>query len=474
MMIPAESDSTNPDDRAIGWPLRDSHDGYILDTTEDVRSSLELISSDPGLSLTHSLKPNPDDLAMNHFFNQFSTPGGWQYILGYAKVKRTDPCLDLAMRACGMAALGNVENVIMGHDYARLLYTQALGLLNAALRDPKRSRTDDSLIAVTMLGYYENLTCDSRESIQSWKAHISGATQLLRLRGKQQFKSQVGRLLFRETRAQILTQCIWDDLAPPDFLWEWEEELERHTAAEVAALAGPADALTKVSFDFALLRAKTREKTITNEEAAEEASRIESDLIRWSIDVPANNATWRYHDVEVPDSPHVWSGTVHSYSGHPVPGVWNSLRLMRIMLSRTQEQLYHCFDLTDAERQEQKRYFRQVRRQMMAELCSAIPSCLGHASSARKSSPVLISAHGAIWPLFFAGTCALERVGTSAWQQTQGGGAGYMQTSAAAAQAAWILSRLDFVSKEVGLKWASGIAAVLRGDFRLHYDLLPE
>jgi len=47
--------------------------------------------------------------------------------------------------------------------------------------------------------------CDSKQSIQSWKAHIKGASQLLQLRGKAQLKSSVGRTLFREMRAQIVS-----------------------------------------------------------------------------------------------------------------------------------------------------------------------------------------------------------------------------------------------------------------------------
>ena len=43
-------------------------------------------------------------------------------------------------------------------------------------------------------------------------------------------------------------------------------------------------------------------------------------------------------------------------------------------------------------------------------------------------------------------------------------------TSAAAAQAAWIMGRLDYISRFVGLRWADGIVATLRGDFRVHVD----
>lgn len=43
----------------------------------------------------------------------------------------------------------------MGREWSRNMYLKAIGLLNEALRDPKRSKSDESLIAVTMLSFFE-------------------------------------------------------------------------------------------------------------------------------------------------------------------------------------------------------------------------------------------------------------------------------------------------------------------------------
>lgn len=419
-----------------------------------------------------ALKPKPDDLAVTYFYNQFTSNSHWDFMREFARKPKIDPCLELAIKACGMAALDNVESVVLGRDYARSQYVEALSLLNDALRDPKRCRTDEALIAVAMLGYYENLTCDGRASIQSWKAHVEGATQLLRLRGKQQFKTQIGRILFREVRNQIMISCIWDDRHPPDFLLEYQQELQDHTVD--ATIAAPSDVCVRLCFDFASLRARIRFRQISDEEAAEAASELERQFIQWSIDCSAN-PHWRYIEIEVADSEHVWDGKVHSYYGHPMPLVWNTWRSMRIMLSRTQEMLCRRFQFSDSEREEQMQYFRKTRRALTDEICATIPVALGHSSPAFTSACILITAYASIWPLFFAGTCALERSGPSAWEILMGqpprAGAAH---SAAAAQATWIMNRLDYISNKVGLKWADGVASVLRGDFSIHPDVLPE
>lgn len=54
----------------------------------------------------------------------------------------------------------------------------------------------------------QNLVSDGRQSIRYWQWHIEGAAQLLKLRGRAQFQTAVGRALFRETRNQIVSHQL--------------------------------------------------------------------------------------------------------------------------------------------------------------------------------------------------------------------------------------------------------------------------
>ncbi|KAI7523881.1 hypothetical protein KC331_g18411, partial [Hortaea werneckii] len=430
------------------------------------------------------LKPTADELAYTHFFTSFTSSRHWDYLRDWATHSlHLEPVVSLAIRACGMASLNNIENVNMGSQYARALYAEALGLLNTQLRDPARCVEDEALIAVSLLGYFENLVCDSRESIQSWKAHMSGATQLLKLRGRAQFKSGTGRILFRETRAQILIHCIWDDLDPPSFLWDWQHDLQEPEPPMLRYFLQPADSLARLSFEFAKLRADIAHGRIPDSASASICADIDRQMIQWaSFTLSAGQAAvWNYHELDVPESPHVWNGMVHAYAQSPAPGVWNTYRVIRILVTRSQEllcrRLKHTF--TNAEQEEQAAYFRRVRRQMTDEICAGVPPMLGHAGpKALNSSCPLTSAYSSIWPLFFAGTCALERIGPECWEASLSSASesttSAQRTSAASAQAGWVLGRLEYISRVMGLRWAEGIAAVLRGDFRLHRDLLPE
>jgi hypothetical protein len=106
-------------------------------------------------SIPVGLGPKPDDVAVSYFLKHFTENGHWDYLVRHAARPTLDPCLTLTIKACGMAALENVSYVPGGRVWSRNAYMKAIGLLNDALRDPVQSKTDESLMAVTMLSFFE-------------------------------------------------------------------------------------------------------------------------------------------------------------------------------------------------------------------------------------------------------------------------------------------------------------------------------
>lgn len=263
-----------------------------------------------------------------------------------------------------------------------------------------------------------------------------------------------------------MVACIWDDLEPPSFLVDWNQEMQAED--DDPALFRPADTISDLCYEFAKLENKLKLNTISDEDALNEINQIDTRMVQWNINTLAGDSRWQYYDLQVDDSPHVWNGLVHSYAGFPGPGVFNMYRAVRIMMTRTQELLSLRFSPSPSARQTQHSYFRAIRRQLTDEICATVPVALGHAQPAFSSPCVLVTAYNTIWPLFFAGTCVLERIGQSSGNIATNAG-----SSAAMAQLAWILGRFDYISKVVGLRWADGVAATLRGDFKIHGDIMP-
>jgi len=435
-------------------------DDFVFDAFDDQSPSL----------ITVPLKPKPEDIAITYFYNQFTSAYHWKFLRDFSMLQM-DSCLDLAIKACGMAAFNNVHRDAMGKTYATAMYANALDLLNQRLSDAKCCRSDESLIAVILLGYYEHFACDGRESIQSWKAHIKGATQLLKLRGKAQMRTRTGRSLFRELRVSILVASLWNDVVPPAFLWDLQAEVEACSTAD--DVSGPGDALARLILDYSILRANMRTREVSDAVAMVQASELERRFMEWSINTSESDERWRYYEIDVPDSGHVWNGKVHAYTCHPAPNAWNTWRCVRIMLTRSQELLCRRSGLSETEREQQLLHLRQVWRQMADDICATVPVQLGHAAPAYNSTSVMITAHGSIWPVFFAATCAFERM-ILPMGQTEQADHQPSQGSFASAQGMWLLGRLDYISQAVGVRLAEGVAATLKSDFRIYTSIFKE
>ena len=128
--------------------------------------------------------------------------------------------------------------------------------------------------------------------------------------------------------------CIWDDLEPPSFLVDWNEDLRAGDSDP--DLYRPADAISDICYAYGKLENRLKLNTISDEDAMTEVNNIDTSMVQWSIDTLANESRWQYFDLQVDDSPHVWNGMVHSYVGFPGPGVWvRYRRIQPLMMSKT-------------------------------------------------------------------------------------------------------------------------------------------
>lgn len=415
------------------------------------------------------------DVAVSYFMQQFTSEGKWQFLRDYARKEDRFPCLHLAVRACGMAALANVHSTLAGSRWAQRRYIDAVSLLNQALRDPVSATSDESLLVVRLLAYYENIACERPQSIQSWQAHLDGATQMLQMRGRRQFDTQTGRDLFCEMRQQIVTYCIWNDVKPPQFLKDFQSYVEPRSSNASCQKWVPTHELAMLSFDLADLRSRLWSESFADADAALESSQLEKRLVSWSKQTRDQHSAWRWSEVEVGEREDTWDGMLFMFNDDEAPIVWNNWRCIRVMLSRTQEMLSRRLAMPAPKFQQQVQHFRQVRRQMADEICATIPTCLGCAGFQTRKTAKLVSAYASIWPLFFAATCAFERAGPSAISLLEDGKSSTSTiSSAACAQAAWVLGRLTYIADQAGLKWARGVTSPLRGRFELQNHALSK
>lgn len=108
-------------------------------------------------ALTPLLSHDVKTVVLSSFAKDFSSgrAGFWKVVEAYITQPGTDPCLDLAVRACGIVALRTHTRDLSLRSSARAAYAQAARLLNENLSDGNKCSTDQTLLTVIVLGYYE-------------------------------------------------------------------------------------------------------------------------------------------------------------------------------------------------------------------------------------------------------------------------------------------------------------------------------
>ena len=232
------------------------------------------------------------------------------------------------------------------------------------------------------------------------------------------------------------------------------------------AFIRPADEIMMIAFDLASVRSRIKLNQISDLVAMEMLNDIVIRLDQWPITTLFADERWQYHDVQVENSPHVWNGMVHAYTGFPVPSVWNSYRSLRMIAADIQQSLILSMPDIDGAGILQKS-LRSIKQQMTDDICATIPCQLGHADRAYNSSHVLVTAYNSIWPLLLAAKCTMERLEDCSSGREPFDSLQTNETcdsfSAAHGQMLWILGRFDFITNSLGLRWANSLLDTLPG-----------
>ncbi|KAH8895478.1 hypothetical protein GQ53DRAFT_744086 [Thozetella sp. PMI_491] len=110
--------------------------------------------------------------------------------------------------APALASLAIDSNQPQLMTLARSHYAQALHRTNLALSDSAQCATDETLASILHLGFFEGILYEDRTVQKNWTAHVAGALEILRIRGRRQFQTYVGRELYVVAIMGVLFSCI--------------------------------------------------------------------------------------------------------------------------------------------------------------------------------------------------------------------------------------------------------------------------
>lgn len=86
--------------------------------------------------------------------------------------------------------------------------------------------------------------------------------------------------------------CIWDDLEPPSFLVDWNEDLQ--AGDNDPELFRPADAISDICYEYGKLENRMKLNNISDEDAMTQINEIDTRMVQWSSDTLANESRWQY------------------------------------------------------------------------------------------------------------------------------------------------------------------------------------
>ncbi|KAL1865007.1 hypothetical protein Daus18300_007354 [Diaporthe australafricana] len=416
----------------------------------------------------------PLDQRASHYFawNFIMVPGQrgrnaghLEYLLPLLNSEtRPDSAFQLAYSACALAAMGNrfkgdstdlVELSFMQHS-------RALVAIHKALKDPAESKNDGTLATVLLLSLFEKITAAKEIGLLAWRTHIEGAMHLVRSRGREMVQNKDSVLLFNAVRLQIIARTLSSGTSSVMGVNWW---LPESVAADSIGARYQRFALETTD-----LRAEVTRLMATlsrNDQGLElmlemlrKVQDLDLQMANFLLGLPAEYQVtplyWEEKvlgDGEIRHAP-LFPGRVDAYSDLIVASIWNATRATRIILMSLLIRVA-AWICSPADFRSTPEYATAVRtcKANIADIISSVPYMLSmhqQADAQRPSAPgpsgfacgtdeqsKMLGGLMVAWPLSTIRTCdfTMDR------------------------QREWAIGRLNFISSELGVKYASSLAA---------------
>ncbi|KAH8819700.1 hypothetical protein F5884DRAFT_23244 [Xylogone sp. PMI_703] len=337
---PPGFDKTFDQDLASSSLVKPQNDNLVIEPALQARKLMSNFLAEPvGVPVEQQA---PCYFLANYvLMHKESSPGGYlDFLVPMVKTESPDSVVIAAFQAVAMAALANRPNAkgsgLMHQAFTK--YAQALRLTNLALQDQTLQKEDSTLAAVLCLGLFESIASE-RGNVLAWGAHVEGAVQLVKLRGKKQLSSKIGHSLFVTVRNHMIVNCMAASKHPSLGVdWWISDDINE----------GDSRFVTKTSIRVAELRASINNilaaspRTPANIEKVlavmKQSQAMEQEFQDWENSLPEK---WRPKSVawieNIPGgdltNAELCPGRVDMFDDFFIAYVWNHARIARIFLS---------------------------------------------------------------------------------------------------------------------------------------------
>ncbi|KAI9836760.1 MAG: hypothetical protein M1819_000925 [Sarea resinae] len=354
-------------------------------TTQQGRQLVQISVASKLLVPSYAPSPDPDDLALSFFFSHHVVGGGSRMRLPSDPHQDTDSdgitdALLASIKSVGLAGFSNLSQVPGLRRMARKRYTEAIGLVNAALQSPADVRKDSTLLAVINLSQFETIAGGPQRSLLAWTSHIQGAAALLNLRGLEQFKRPESLRLYFQAAMDLVTSCLQQGIAVPDHIVHLSAESGKYVNTK-----DPAWRVFRTRILFANFCAHLGQRLVTDDSIMLERA-LELDQIASSI-FSEGGRSWEYQTIYTDaDRDIVLTGCYHIYKNFMAAQVWNGVRTMRMTLNRIIRHILLADSVSNNPKYSGSKYTEQLQRstgalyKWQADIIASVPQHLGYSS----------------------------------------------------------------------------------------------
>ncbi|KAF2179985.1 hypothetical protein K469DRAFT_753652 [Zopfia rhizophila CBS 207.26] len=399
----------------------------------------------------------PEYYAVNGFYGEYTVRTGYMRILDFlpemCEKIAIPECLQAALQATALAAMAQrlARRDLLLRSRAR--FGMALRAVSRLIQNPSTAKDDSVLVSVFLLGMYEAINGESPPGTV-WVSHMPGILALLKLRGKTQFQSRIGRGMARLMHYQILIEACLGNCPVPEEMIAWANAVDpRNPISFFTKLAlNAAHQCGAIRAMVASGRPLEQGNAIVLESMLNTSAMLESKMRTWS-DMFTNNPQWRPLTIPNPSlavSPADQGAPIEIqiFKNMDTVSILNICRTVRSHLCCDLLALIEYLKQTGKALQPPhlllKSYCERTTLLMAEDVCSSVPWILGEVNDCGK--PMLvpksqsINGYCLLWPL----KQVLMSGGASDWRRN------------------WIRSKFDYIGTALGMKMATQIAREMR------------
>ncbi|KAF2717692.1 hypothetical protein K431DRAFT_288302 [Polychaeton citri CBS 116435] len=307
----------------------------VLDQTQTVAASMRRRESRSGLTLPRQFPDQADTLssaASCVFYKEYCNPNAGFADYDYDFVSpmrwhvRSDELLASMVTSLGFIFIARMSNDRSFITAAARQYSRVLRLSAGLLTDIESAKSDEMLATVWLLSLHESIALGGFCNSPRRSAHLSGAAQLLILRGEEQFHSDIGRGMFMRLVGRIVSNCLHCETTVPcdlrDLMRRGWRYYHVEAQSELAILEITSALCDLISVDHGT-------EMLTIEETYQSLISIDDLLAAWPSTLNSRYVFHRRNFRTPADLSHF-----DLYSCHVAVAVWNCYRKVRIITNQ--------------------------------------------------------------------------------------------------------------------------------------------